>query len=229
MSDADAPPGRLRRPERGALPRTVVAVALALTAALALAHGFAGDGEPPHAASDPLPRATMPFAPAVGRSAPVALSIPAIGVRTRVDPVGLNADQTVQVPTDFTKAGWFRLGPSHGQQGSAVILGHVDSYTGPALFYRLRMLRPRDRVTVTLTDGTVVRFAVDSVNTYANPDFPAQRVYGPHGGATLQLVTCGGPFDQRTHSYTANVVAWTHMVSSTAVPTSTQTGSRHRR
>lgn len=231
MNHAVAPPGRHRRPERGAVRGSILAVALAVLTALVLVPGFAADGGPPPTlpvTPAPLPPATMLSAPAVGRSVPVSLSIPAIGVRTRVDPVGLNADQTVEVPTDFAKAGWFRLGPSPGQQGSAVILGHVDSDTGPALFYQLRMLRPRDRVTVTLADGTLVRFAVDAVNTYANSDFPAERIYGPHGGSTLQLVTCGGAFDQRTDRYTANVVAWTHMVSSTAVATPKEAEARRR-
>ncbi|HEV3294671.1 MAG TPA: sortase, partial [Streptosporangiaceae bacterium] len=129
---------------------------------------------------------------AVARSAPVALRIPAIGVAVPVSALGLNPDGTVQVPADFQEPGWYRLGPSPGQVGSAVILGHVDSYQGPAVFFRLRSLRPGDRVEVSLADGVTARFVVDAVAMYPKKQFPARLVYGSRGFSALQLVTCGG-------------------------------------
>ena len=158
-------------------------------------------------------------APVVGhvttRSVPVALRIPAIGLAVSLSTLGLNPDGTVQVPTDFTEPGWFRLGPSPGQKGSAVILGHVDSYQGPAVFFRLRSLQAGDRVDVTLADGVVAHFAVDSVAMYLKEDFPAQEVYGSHGYPALQLVTCGGTFDTQTRHYLSNVVVYTTLASTT--------------
>lgn len=74
---------------------------------------------------------------AVARSVPVALRIPAIDVSVSLSTLGLNPDKTVQVPTQFQEPGWYRLGPTPGQVGSAVILGHVDDKEGPAVFYRL--------------------------------------------------------------------------------------------
>lgn len=145
-------------------------------------------------------------------SAPVTLRIPAIDLAVPLSRLGLNPDRTVEVPTDFAAAGWFRLGPPPGQPGSAVILGHVDSYRGPAVFFRLRELRPGDEVEVGLADGSVARFAVRAVETYLKRDFPAERVYGSHGGRELQLVTCGGAFDSRSRSYLSNVVAYTTLV-----------------
>jgi len=150
-----------------------------------------------------------------GRSAPVLLRIPAIGLAVAVAGLGLNPDQTVQVPTDFQQAGWFRLGPAPGQLGSAVILGHVDSYRGPAVFYRLRSLRPGDAVEVSSADGAVARFVVNTVVMYAKTQFPAQQVYGSHGYPALQLVTCGGEFDTHTRSYLSNVVVSTSLVTTT--------------
>jgi hypothetical protein len=157
--------------------------------------------------------------PVVARSAPVALSIPSIDVTVAVSALGLNPDGTVQVPTDFQEPGWFRLGPSPGQVGSAVILGHVDSYLGPAVFFRLRSLLPGDKVEVSLADGVVVHFVVDGVAMYLKTQFPARQVYASHGYSALQLVTCGGEFDSNTGSYLSNIVVYTSLVGVT--PTAT--------
>jgi len=157
-------------------------------------------------------------APVVARSAPVWLNIPAIGVTVPVSQLGLNPDGTVQVPTDFQEPGWYRLGPSPGQVGSAVILGHVDSYQGPAIFFELRSLQAGDQVDVSLADGVVADFVVTSVAMYPKAQFPALQVYGTHGYSALQLVTCGGTFDAQTGHYLSNVVVYTSFVSAT-VPT----------
>jgi sortase (surface protein transpeptidase) len=161
------------------------------------------------------PDAAAPVAPLDDRSAPLELRIPAIGVSTPVSTLGLNPDNTVEVPTDFQRAGWFGLGPSPGQLGSAVVLGHVDSYRGPAVFFRLRSLRPGDAVEVSLADGAIAHFAVTAVETYLKDQFPAERVYGPHGNSALQLVTCGGEFDRQARSYLSNIVAYTSLVAVT--------------
>ncbi len=153
--------------------------------------------------------------PVALRPTPVALRIPAIGVDVSLSTLGLNADHTVQVPTDFQQAGWFGLGPSPGQTGSAVILGHVDSYTGPAVFFQIRTLRAGDQVNVSLADGAIAHFQVTAVAMYAKDQFPAQQVYAPHGGSALQLVTCGGTFDTHTRSYLSNIVAYTTLVATT--------------
>jgi len=153
--------------------------------------------------------------PVAPRPAPVALRIPAIGVDVSLSTLGLNADHTVQVPTDFQQAGWFGLGPSPGQTGSAVILGHVDSYTGPAVFFQIRTLRAGDQVNVSLADGAIAHFRVSAVAMYAKDQFPARQVYAPHGGSALQLVTCGGTFDTHTRSYLSNIVAYTTLVATT--------------
>jgi hypothetical protein len=153
---------------------------------------------------------TPPARPySVGRSVPVRLVIPAIGVRTKLVKLGLNPDGTVEVPTTWGVAGWYHLGPSPGQIGSAVILGHVDSYLGPAIFYRLRELRPGDHVLVTLADGVHLRFSVVAIAMYSKSHFPTQLVYGPRRYSALELVTCGGAFDEATHHYLSNVVVST--------------------
>jgi sortase (surface protein transpeptidase) len=150
------------------------------------------------------------------RSVPVSLRIPAIGVSSSLSSLGLNADKTVQVPTKFAEPGWYKLGPTPGQIGSAVILGHVDDKKGPAVFFKLRSLKAGDKVDVSLTNGTVAHFAVKSVATYSKAQFPAAKVYASQGFAALQLVTCGGKFDKATGHYESNVVAYTTLLSTTA-------------
>ncbi len=161
------------------------------------------------------PTPTAGTAPVLARSTPVALRVPAIDLAVSLSTLGLNPDQTVEVPTDFQEPGWFRLGPSPGQLGSAVILGHVDSFQGPAVFFRLRTLRPGDQVEVSLADGMIAHFVVTTVVMYPKVQFPAQQVYAAHGGSALQLVTCGGTFDTHTRSYLSNVVAYTTLTTTT--------------
>lgn len=174
---------------------------------------------PPTPHTPPPATASTGIAPApseaVARSVPVALRIPAIGVSVFLSTLGLNPDGTVQVPTDFYVPGWYRLGPSPGQLGSAVILGHVDSYKGPAVFFQLRSLQAGDKVEVSLADGAVADFVVTSVAMYPKAQFPAQQVYGSHGYSGLQLVTCGGTFDSQTGHYLSNIVAYTTLVTTT--------------
>jgi Sortase domain len=174
-----------------------------------------GPPTPPASAARAVPASTGAHRLALARSTPLTLRIPAIGVSVSVSKLGLNPDGTVEVPTNFQQPGWFRLGPTPGQTGSAVILGHVDSYQGPAVFFRLGDLRKGDRVSVTLANGTVARFVVSSVAMYPKTTFPAKRVYGSHDLSALQLVTCGGVFDRRTGHYLSNIVVYTSLVAAT--------------
>jgi hypothetical protein len=143
----------------------------------------------------------------------VQLLIPSIGLSEQVGELGLNANGTVQVPASWTAPGWYKLGPSPGQLGSAVILGHVDSVSGPAAFYRLSALRPGDRVDVRLANGRTKRFRVIGLRLYPKRSFPDRLVYGPRSYSALQLVTCGGAFDSGTHHYLSNLVVFTALVS----------------
>jgi sortase (surface protein transpeptidase) len=132
-----------------------------------------------------------------------------------VGTLGLNFDGSVQVPSGTTQPGWFDLGPTPGQVGSAVLLGHVDSYRGPGVFFQLRTLAAGDQVDVDLADGDTAQFTVDSVEQFSKQAFPSQRVYGSHGSSDLQLVTCGGVFDHQTGGYLSNVVVFTSLTAVT--------------
>jgi sortase (surface protein transpeptidase) len=138
--------------------------------------------------------------------------IPAIGVSTRLIRLGITGQGTLQVPSTTSVAGWYTGSPRPGAIGSSVIAGHVDSYTGPGVFFRLRLLRPGDRVYILRADGTLAVFAVTSVRKYLKARFPAAAVYGPVPYPALRLVTCGGNFDPAIGSYLSNVVAYGYEV-----------------
>jgi sortase (surface protein transpeptidase) len=142
---------------------------------------------------------------------PVRLEIPAIGVDTGLQRLGRAGDGTVDVPSGpdrWDAAGWYEEGTRPGDPGSAVILGHVDSKAGPAVFYRLRQLRRGDRVEVVRAGGSRVTFLVERVEQYDKRRFPTADVYYPTLKPMLRLVTCGGVFDPATRHYTDNVIVF---------------------
>ncbi|MGI5185783.1 class F sortase [Dactylosporangium sp. CA-152071] len=147
----------------------------------------------------------------MGFSVPVHLEIPAIGVSTALMGLGLNPDGTIEVPPLRAKApaGWYRQLAAPGEVGPAVVLGHVDTRSdGPAVFYRLRDLRPGDEVSVRRADGRTAVFGVDRVEEYAKAQFPSDEVYGAVDRPVLRLITCGGTFDRLRRSYRGNVVVF---------------------
>jgi Sortase domain len=143
-----------------------------------------------------------------GTPVPVRLEIPRIGVSTRLQRLGRASDGTVEVPSEWGVAGWYAEGTRPGDPGSAVILGHVDSKSGPAVFYRLRELRPGDQVEVERAGGSRVRFTVERVERFDKQRFPTDDVYYPTLTPRLRLVTCGGAFDPATGHYRDNVIAF---------------------
>lgn len=178
----------------------------------------AGPSAAASSASPTPTEAPLPTAATVASAAPVRITIPAIDVAAGVDLLGLEPDRTVEVPVDPMRTGWYGLGPRPGQPGSAVILGHVDSTAGSAVFGRLRDLRAGDLVVVEAADGLSSTFRVVRLSLYANAAFPAQDVYaapGPEAG--LNLVTCGGRYTPET-GHQANLVVYTRLVPPTALP-----------
>jgi len=130
-----------------------------------------------------------------------------------VQELGLNPDGTLQVPTSTTMTGWYTGSPRPGAVGSAIIVGHVDSRAGPAVFFWLRTMRAGERVYVRRADGTLAVFTVTSVQMYAKDHFPTSTVYGPVPDAELRLITCGGVFDPSLGSYLSNVVVYARLSS----------------
>src|SRR5215469_4017503 len=154
--------------------------------------------------------------PSLRRSLPLSVDIPAIGVHSRLLRLGVNPDGTMQVPSLITNAGeaaWYKYSATPGQIGAAVIEGHVDSYHGPAVFFRLGALRPGDIIDVTRADGVTAIFRVTGVREYSKSEFPARAIYDGGDYAALRLITCGGPFDPATGHYLSSTVVFASLTS----------------
>ncbi|MFD9613247.1 class F sortase [Streptomyces sp. NPDC004288] len=165
------------------------------------------------AAGGGLPPAAPPATHApLARSRPVKVSIPALFVEAPLIPLRLDSRGRLGAPPldKPMTAGWHEAGPSPGEKGTAVLVGHRDTLTGPAVFLSLKALRRGDTVKVTRADRTAAVFTVDDVTTYAKNTFPDRKVYGSTGRAELRLITCGGRFDKK-HGYDANVIAFAHL------------------
>ncbi len=197
---------------------TLIGVAGIVAGAL----GGLGQGGSGQYVAGPAPRVAVPQGPiarlpdAASETPlpnPVFLVIPAIGVRTRLIRLGITSHGAMAVPATTSVAGWYTASPPPGGIGPAVIAGHVDSYKGPGVFYRLRDLHPGDRAFVLRANGTLAIFKITQVRLYSKAAFPAKAVYGPVPYAALRLITCGGYFDRGTGSYLSNVVVFGYEVS----------------
>jgi hypothetical protein len=206
--------------------RLVLAARLAVTACLVLTGCVVLTGAAGCGPARPAPAALW-FAPALSGSPgpdpggparsgpdpsgtavrPARVRVPAIGVDAPLEELTLDAAGALQAPTRFGDAGWYAAGTVPGDVGPAVIAGHVDSRTGPAVFFRLSELRPGDLVEVA-RGGTWVRFQVVAVERYPKSRFPTDRVYGPTPDPQLRLITCGGVFDRARRSYLDNTVVY---------------------
>jgi sortase (surface protein transpeptidase) len=142
------------------------------------------------------------------------LFIPDIGVSAPVIKLGGPPVGEISVPSfsEVWDVGWYRYGAVPGEHGNALLLGHVDTYMGPAVFYDLYRLRPGDEVEVDLGHGDIRRFQVHWVKEVPKTQFPASRVIGSSLGRHLWLVTCGGQFDYTTRSYLSNIVVYTTLI-----------------
>jgi sortase (surface protein transpeptidase) len=215
-----APAGRSKAFWATIVGSAVVIIAGAVIGIVALRGSSTPTGEPVTFPKDvttavPTP-ATGPRPAPLARSVPVQIRIPAIAVNAPVTELGLDADGAIQVPplNQHNLAGWYEYGPTPGQQGPAVIVGHVDSYTGPSVFYRLKDLRKGERIYVTLADGQRPAFIVDGLQEASKDQFPTSAVYGSLPYQGLRLITCGGPFDTGTGHYLDNVIVYAHRTGS---------------
>jgi hypothetical protein len=187
-------------------------IAVVLLALLAAGCGSASTAAAPGTTAATPTATASTAAPATPAAAPVvtptAVTIPAIGVRSPLVALHLDATGALVPPASYAVAGWYTGGPTPGDPGPAVIAGHIDSTSGPGVFYRLRDLRAGDEVDVDRSDGVLARFTVDAVREYPKGQFPTDAVYGPAPGVSLRLITCGGTFDYAVHSYRDNVVVF---------------------
>jgi hypothetical protein len=139
---------------------------------------------------------------------PARREMPAIGVDAPLIPLGLDRTGALQVPRRFDVAGWWTGGARPGERGPAVIVGHVDSRTGPAVSFRLRSLRRGERIMVERRDGSRLRSTVRGLEHCAKRRFPARCVHRPTRRLELRLITCSGAFDYSTGHYLHNTVVY---------------------
>jgi LPXTG-site transpeptidase (sortase) family protein len=207
---------------RGVLITLIVAL-LAALAVLALTLG-GGSGpstaQPPPASpvavQPPSASAAQDAVAALPKSEPVSIDIPKIGAHSSLVPLGLNPDDTIQVPPVTTplQAGWYTYAPTPGEVGPAVVLGHVDGNHQKGIFFRLKELATGDRVSVAREDGSTALFEVTKVHQVPKKDFEAEGVYDDTPGPELRLITCGGVFDRGAHNYVDNIVVYARLVQS---------------
>jgi Sortase domain len=142
---------------------------------------------------------------------PVRVVMPAIKADALIIKIGILEDGSMDVPP-FGLAGWYRLGPAPGASGPSVIVGHLDTKTGPDVFYRLRDLKPGDEILVYDKSGDVAKFVVDSSELVLKSELPTTRIWNSTNEPVIRLITCGGKFDRSTGHYLSNTIVYGHLV-----------------
>ena len=151
-------------------------------------------------------------------STPIRLIIPKLNLDATFEtPLGLKADKTIEVPKEYTTVGWYKYGAAPGSIGPAVILGHVDSYKGAAVFYHLGQLAPGDRFSVVREDKTTAQFEVTELHRYLQSEFPTDLVYGKIAYAGIRLITCSGTYSKGKQRYDHNLVVYGKLIESPPV------------
>jgi sortase (surface protein transpeptidase) len=205
--------------------RWILIVGLVMVAggAFVVAHALSAGSKLPPADAQGIPAAVstrVPFAPdpasvaaPLPASTPMTIVIPAIGVNAPVTRLDLNPDGTVQVPplSNHNLAGWYDRSVTPGARGTSVILGHVDDYTGPSVFYNIKNLRKGEAIDIVRANGGTAVFAVDGVQKATKTNFPTSDVFGNVPYPALRLVTCGGPFDPNTGEYLDSIIVYAHL------------------
>ncbi|GAB3672268.1 class F sortase [Streptomyces sparsus] len=170
---------------------------------------------PPPAATDTNParsgahRASAPRDDALPRSVPVEVRVPRIELTARITEVGIATDGSVDLPAEPDDVGWYGGSATPGENGHTVLVGHLDSDTGPAAFYGLGALRRGDRVELTRRDGRTAVFEIDTLTVRPKRGFPSRKVYAPTLGPRLTLITCAD-WDAEAETYRSNLVVTAH-------------------
>ncbi|MFF3613945.1 class F sortase [Streptomyces sp. NPDC002580] len=195
------------------------AAASAPAGAAAVGHGpdsrrSAGEarGGPPRRSPAARPARPRPEASPLTRSRATSLRIPSLGLEAPVMGLRLDHERRLTAPPvdDPKVVGWYSDGPTPGERGTAVVVGHRDTRTGAAVFAPLERIRTGVLVEARRVDGRTAVYTVDAVRTYAKAHFPDAEVYGARDRPELRLITCGGAYDRKT-GYTANLVVFAHL------------------
>jgi len=152
----------------------------------------------------------------ISPSEPSSISIPRISLAAdEIISLGKNPDNTVEIPggENYDKPGWYKHSVTPGENGSSVILGHVDSYqSGPSVFFQLGQLQPNDEITVKREDNSKAIFRITEIRSVNKGNFPTDEVYSSISVPTLKLVSCGGRFDKSTGEYENNIIVFASLI-----------------
>ncbi|MFD7324709.1 class F sortase [Streptomyces sp. NPDC059875] len=172
-----------------------------------------GPAAAPDTSRQASPSVVPPAGPAMPRSAPTRLKIPKIGVDAPFTGLEIGPSGALDPPPadDTNLVGWHTSGISPGERGTALIAGHLDTATAPAVFARLGELTPGDSFEVRRADGTTAVFLIHSVEKFHKDDFPDQRVYDDTPDALARLITCAGSYDRTAKDYTENLVVFAQL------------------
>ncbi|WP_019808882.1 class F sortase [Saccharomonospora halophila] len=190
--------------------RRVPGVLATGTLAVTLAAGCSSSGGSPGGSprSDPPPASAVEVTKPYDDLRPTRVEIPAIGAASDLITVAVTVEGEMAVPParEPMQAAWYRLSPVPGEDGPAILLGHVDGYGEPGIFHDLHRLEPGDEIRVHRSDDRRLTFTVTGSERVPKEEFPTEAVYGNTEGPELRLITCGGVFDDAEHSYTDNVI-----------------------
>jgi LPXTG-site transpeptidase (sortase) family protein len=196
------------------------AIGVTAVALVAVTAAGCGGKKPSAVVQQPVPSLSSQ-APAqvkpLARSVPSRLRIPKLGVNSPIMKLGLNADHTIQVPplSQPKMTGWWDGGPTPGEKGASVILGHNVGNGHPSVFEKLGTLKPGDQVQVTRGNGTVATFEITKLEQIAKSRFPTEKVYGKLSYPGIRLITCGGRFDSSWGHHVDNIIAYGKLVNAT--------------
>jgi len=152
---------------------------------------------------------------------PKQLFIPKHDIKTKVEQVGLDKDGAMATPKNEQQAGWYKFGPRPGDVGNAVIDGHTDTKTGPAIFYKLHELKKGDPVEITDASGRKLVFRVKELVQYDHLKAPLKKIFGPADTRNLNLITCIGTYDQNQGTYDDRLVVFTELDEKASDPVKT--------
>lgn len=144
---------------------------------------------------------------------PASLHIPSLNVSAPFIKLALNRDRTIEVPKTEHKVGWFIYGAKPGDTGPAVVVGHLDSPKGPAVFQNLKNIKVGEEIKITRQDNSTVTYKVDAIEKYSQDNFPTEKVYGSIDFAGIRVITCSGYFDTKKGHYSENLIVFGHLES----------------
>ena len=162
----------------------------------------------------PAAPATAPPAapPTAGLGPPLRIRIPQIAVDAAIQPIGVTAANEMEIPQAPDLVGWYRYGPRPGESGNAVLAGHLDTSSGaPAVFWRLKELRPGDTIEIDSDGRSLLLYRVDSVVSYPYDQAPLAEIFSAAGPSGLTLITCSGAWHRTDANYDQRLVVSAHL------------------